>query len=65
MRYTVSVLHTSEHNLDNVWHELGKYDDAAMALYEYLKFQQFYGRPCRIEDAQFRVKKGNNHAVQQ
>lgn len=60
MRYTVSVQHKSDNDLDGEWYELSKTDDAAAAIYEYHKFQEFYGRPVRIVDSTYRFKKGNN-----
>ncbi len=61
MRYKISVQHTSDHELDGKWHLLSETDDAAFAIYEYLKFQESYGRPVRILDTKFRRRKGNNH----
>lgn len=39
MRYTVSVQHKSENELDFEWYPLSTTDDAAVAVHEYLKFQ--------------------------
>ena len=62
-RYKISVQHKSEHELDNEWYPLSETDEAEAAIYEYLKFSETYGRPVKIEDAKFRIKKGNNNAV--
>lgn len=61
-RYKISVQHKSDLTLDNLWYPLSETDDAKAAIYEYLKFQESYGRPVKIEDAKFRIRKGNNQS---